>query len=124
MTDLAALSCSFFTALLSDCLDAVGRTHQAMPSHIRPLDEQSIMVGRARTAAYREVYHVEPGINANELEMDLVDSLKPPELPSLGFGLRGIASPTIMPWPGHRHGAGCGSACAGGDGATADRGQG
>jgi hypothetical protein len=46
---------------------------------IRPLDEQSIMVGRARTAAYMEVYHVEPGINPYELEMDLVDSLKPDE---------------------------------------------
>lgn len=81
MTDLAALRGSFFTALLSDCLDAVGRMHQAMPSHIRPLDEQSIMVGRARTAAYMEVYHVEPGINPYELEMDLVDSLKPDEIP-------------------------------------------
>ena len=81
MTDLAALRGSFFTALLSDCLDAVGRMHQAMPSHIRPLDEQSIMVGRARTGAYMEVYHVEPGINPYELEMDLIDSLKPDEIP-------------------------------------------
>ncbi len=94
MTDLTALRGSFFTALLSDCLDAVGRMHQAMPSHIRPLDEQSIMVGRARTAAYMEVYHVEPGINPYELEMDLVDSLKSDEIPVFA-----CSNPTrVAPW--------------------------
>jgi len=94
MTDLAALRGTFFTALLSDCLDAVGRMHQAMPSHIRPLDEQSIMVGRARTGAYMEVYHVEPGINPYELEMDLIDSLKPGEIPIFA-----CSNPTrVAPW--------------------------
>jgi hypothetical protein len=35
MTDLAALSCSFFTALLSDCLDAVGRTQNGPSTKFR-----------------------------------------------------------------------------------------
>ena len=51
MSDFAELQQNFFTALISDCLDAVGRTRQAMPSLIRPLDESRILVGRARTAA-------------------------------------------------------------------------
>lgn len=75
------LRATMFTALLSDCLDAVGLRHQAMPSRIRPLDEAQILVGRARTAAYMEVYHVEDGVNPYELEMDLIDSLLPHEVP-------------------------------------------
>ncbi len=81
ISDFAELQQNFFTALISDCLDAVGRTRQAMPSLIRPLDESRILVGRARTAAFMEVFHVEPGINPYELEMELVDSLKPGEIP-------------------------------------------
>lgn len=72
---------TMFTALLSDCLDQVGLRHQAMPSRIRPLDEAQILVGRARTAVYMEVYHVEEGVNPYELEMDLIDSLLPDEVP-------------------------------------------
>jgi 4-hydroxy-4-methyl-2-oxoglutarate aldolase len=72
---------TMFTALLSDCLDQVGLRGQAMPSRIRPLDEASIMVGRARTGAYMEVYHIEPDVNPYELEMDLIDSLLPDEIP-------------------------------------------
>ena len=86
MGDLAELQRSFFTALISDCLDAVGRTRQAMPSRIRPLDESRIMVGRARTGAFMEVFHAEPGINPYELEMELVDSLKPGEIPVFACG--------------------------------------
>lgn len=40
---------NFFCALISDVLDSLGCEKQALPSHIRPLDEALIMVGRART---------------------------------------------------------------------------
>ena len=79
--DFTQLRETMFTALLSDCLDQAGLRGQAMPSRIRPLDEGRVMVGRARTGAYMEVYHVEPGVNPYELEMDLIDSLKPGEIP-------------------------------------------
>jgi 4-hydroxy-4-methyl-2-oxoglutarate aldolase len=72
---------TMFASLLSDCLDQVGLRGQAMPSRIRPLDEAKIMVGRARTGSYMEVYHVTDGINPYELEMDLIDSLQPDEIP-------------------------------------------
>lgn len=39
------------------------------------------MVGRARTAAFMEVYHVPPGSNPYDLEIALVDSLKVDEIP-------------------------------------------
>ena len=70
-----------FTSVLSDCLDAVGVMDQATSRHIRPLDEERVMCGRARTAAFMEVYHHEPGSNPYELEIHLIDSLKPGEIP-------------------------------------------
>ena len=69
-----------FAAVLSDCLDQAGIWKQAMPPRIRPLDDASVMVGRARTAAFMEVYAVGEG-NPYELEIALIDSLKPGEIP-------------------------------------------
>lgn len=70
-----------FSAVLSDCLDQCGVTKQALPSRIRPLDLTSVMVGRARTAAFMEVYHVADGVNPYELEIALIDSLQPGQIP-------------------------------------------
>ena len=72
---------TLFTSLLSDCLDAVGVMDQALPARIRPLDDARVMVGRARTAAFMEVYHHEAGSNPYELEIGLIDSLQPGEIP-------------------------------------------
>jgi len=83
-----------FTSVLSDSLDAVGVMNQALPSHIRPLDETCVMVGRARTAAFMEVWHHEAGTNPYELEIRLVDSLQPDEIPVFA-----CTNPTrIGPW--------------------------
>ena len=84
----------FFTAVLSDCLDQVGRRRQALPSGIRPLDDASVMVGRARTALYTEVFHVSPGENPYALEIALVDSLERDEIPVFACGRSG----RIAPW--------------------------
>jgi len=54
---------------------------QALPSRIRPLDEASVMVGRARTAQFMEVDHHEAGSNPYELEIALIDSLARDEIP-------------------------------------------
>jgi regulator of RNase E activity RraA len=78
---MAQLRQTLFSSLLSDCLDQAGFRRQAMPSRIRPLDEAQILVGRARTAAYMEVYHVEEGVNPYDLEITLIDSLQPDEIP-------------------------------------------
>jgi regulator of RNase E activity RraA len=79
--DLETVARQLFTAVLSDCLDAVGLKEQALPSRIRPLDEASVMVGRARTAQFMEVERHEAGINPYELEIALVDSLMRREIP-------------------------------------------
>ena len=78
---LAEIRARLFTSVLSDCLDAAGVRDQALPSRIRPLDEASVMCGRARTAAFMEVYAHAPGSNPYELEIELVDSLRPDEIP-------------------------------------------
>ena len=70
-----------FASVLSDCLDQAGYTKQALSSRIRPLDNASVMVGRARTAAFMEVYHVAEGVNPYELEIALIDSLQADEIP-------------------------------------------
>ena len=79
--DVEAIRTTLFTAVLSDCLDQVGLMKQALPSRIRPLDEASVMVGRARTAAFMEVYDVPEGSNPYELEIALIDSLQKDEIP-------------------------------------------
>lgn len=99
-----------FTAVLSDALDSVGLTGQAMAPGIRPLDEELKLCGRARTGIYMEVAHVEPGTNPYELEMALIDDLKPGDVAVLATG----GSSRIAPWGGllstattMRGGAGC-----------------
>ncbi len=97
MTDAAlreAVARDLYTAVLSDVLDELGYRDQAMPAHIRPLDDEIPMVGRARTGAYREVYTVVPGDNPYALEIALVDDLKPGEIAVLGCG----GSTRIAPW--------------------------
>jgi 4-hydroxy-4-methyl-2-oxoglutarate aldolase len=77
----AEIKQKLFTAVLSDCLDQLGLMKQALPSFIRPLDDKLVMAGRARTAAFMEVYHVPDGSNPYELEIALIDSLQPDEIP-------------------------------------------
>jgi 4-hydroxy-4-methyl-2-oxoglutarate aldolase len=79
MHTLADIRRSLFASVLSDCLDAAGLMDQALPSCIRPLDEASVMVGRARTAQFMEVDGHDAG--PYEMEIALIDSLKPDEIP-------------------------------------------
>jgi regulator of RNase E activity RraA len=72
----------------------MGLRHQAMQPHIRPLDLSLDMAGRARTGLYMPVYHVEPGLNPYELEIQLIDDLKPDEVVVLACGDGG----RIAPW--------------------------
>ena len=75
-------------------LDGLGYMNQAMPPRIRPLDEASVMVGRARTALYMDVYETIPGENPYELEIALIDSLAPDDIPVFACGATG----RIAPW--------------------------
>ena len=84
-----------YTPVLSDVLDSFGLMHQALRPFVRPLDETLSLFGRARTGRYVVTDAVKPGHNPYALEMDLIDDLKPGEVPVLA-----CHGPTdrIAPW--------------------------
>ena len=92
-TPLDDVRAQLFASVLSDCLDQAGLMKQALPSRIRPLDEALVMVGRARTAAFMEVYSVPDESNPYELEIALIDSLKPGEIPVFACSNPGRVAP-------------------------------
>ena len=73
---IAEVKARLYSGVISDVLDGLGNMHHALSPKIRPLDESLVLFGRARTALYAPVYHVEAGSNPYELEIALVDSLK------------------------------------------------
>ena len=81
--------------ILSDVMDSLGLMSQAMRPFVRPLDENAVLVGRARTGLYMPVYEARPGDNPYEVEIALVDDLKPGEVVVLACN-----GPTerIAPW--------------------------
>jgi regulator of RNase E activity RraA len=83
-----------YSAVLSDSLDAVGAMDQAMRPNVRPLDETLKLCGRARTGIYMEVAHVDPEENPYELEIAIVDDLKPGDVAVFACG----GSSRIAPW--------------------------
>jgi 4-hydroxy-4-methyl-2-oxoglutarate aldolase len=82
-------------AILSDVLDSLGLMGQAMRPFIRPLDEGSVLIGRARTGLYMPVYAARPDENPYEVEIALVDDLQPGDVPVLACN-----GPTnrLAPW--------------------------
>jgi len=82
-------------AVLSDVMDVLGLMNQAMQPFVRPLDENLVLVGRARTGLYMLAYEVREGENPYQVEIALVDDLKPGDVPVLACN-----GPTqrIAPW--------------------------
>jgi regulator of RNase E activity RraA len=82
-------------AVVSDVMDSMGLSDRAMKPFVRPLDESLVVCGRARTGLYMPVYSVREGENPYEVEMALVDDLKPGEVAVLACN-----GPTdrIAPW--------------------------
>lgn len=90
-TQLRGLS----AAILSDVMDSLGLAQRAMKPFVRPLDERSVMVGRARTGLYMPCYALREGENPYEVEIALVDDIRPGEVVVLACN-----GPTerIAPW--------------------------
>lgn len=93
--DLEDLKTKLYSAVLSDVLDQLGFPNQAVKPFVRPLDDNAILCGFARTGLYMKRYHFPEGHNPYALEMDLIDSLKPGEVAVLACD-----GPTdrIAPW--------------------------
>jgi len=82
-------------AVLSDTLDSLSLMRQAMRPFMRPLDDTQQLIGRARTGLYMPVYEHREGENPYEIEIALVDDLKPGDVVVLACD-----GPTdrIAPW--------------------------
>jgi len=96
MSTIANEQLSGVTAsILSDIMDSLGLGRRAMAPFVRPLDETLVLVGRARTGLYMPAYGVRDGENPYEVEIALVDDLKPGEVIVLACN-----GPTdrIAPW--------------------------
>ena len=83
-TLISAVRSKLYSGVISDVLDGLGNWNHAMAPNIRPLDDGLTLFGRARTGLYMSAYHVEPGSNPYELEIKLIDTLAPGEVPVLG----------------------------------------
>jgi 4-hydroxy-4-methyl-2-oxoglutarate aldolase len=93
--DLDHIRKTMFSALLSDSLDALGYMDQALPARIRPLDETLVMVGRARTALFRELHgKLDDDAEHYRLEIAFVDSLAKDDIAVFSCGTSG----RIAPW--------------------------
>lgn len=90
---IATARARLYSGVISDVLDSLGNLVHALPPSIRPLDEGLTMFGRARTGLYASVYHVEPGANPYDLEIQLVDSLAPGDIPVLACPLGNRVAP-------------------------------
>lgn len=95
MIDTNALKSVLYASVLSDVLDQMGLERRAMRPFVRPLDEESVLFGRARTGRFMPRYGVEDGENPYDVEIALIDDLKPGDVPVLACD-----GPTerIAPW--------------------------
>ena len=90
-SQLQALSSS----ILSDVMDSLGLVRRAMRPFVRPVDDGKVLVGRARTGLYMPTYALRDGENPYEVEIALVDDLKPQEVIVLACN---GPSERIAPW--------------------------
>ena len=84
-----------YASVLSDVLDDHGYRYQAMRPFVRPLDDATIMFGRARTGLYTVVYDAPEDENPYDVEIALVDDLKPGDISV--FACNGPTE-RIAPW--------------------------
>lgn len=92
---LADLPTRVYAAVLSDVLDGMGLRDQALKPFVRPLDDDLVLFGRARTGLYMPVYSVREGENPYDVEIALVDDLQPNDV-----AVFACSGPTdrIAPW--------------------------
>ena len=93
--DLSRQKESLYSAVISDVLDGMGYMNQAMRPFVRPLDDDMVIIGRARTGLWMNAYAVAEGENPYEHEIALIDDLRPGDVAV--FGCNG-PTPRIAPW--------------------------
>ena len=95
MLDFKALAAELCSAVISDALDSFGFMNQAMRPFIRPLDDNLVLMGRARTGRFVARGPLPLGENPYLIEMQLLDSLQPGDVSVLACN---GPTDTIAPW--------------------------
>jgi len=67
-----------YTGVISDTLDDLGYRDQVMREDIRPINEDWVVVGSAKTILAADVYHIHE--NPYDKEISALDSIKPGEV--------------------------------------------
>ena len=95
MIDFESLTNELYSAVLSDVMDEFGLVDQAMRPFVRPVDDGLVLMGRARTGLFASTYGLRDGENPYEVEIALLDDLRPNDVAVLACG-----GPTdrIAPW--------------------------
>lgn len=93
--DFATLRGVLSAAVLSDTLDALGHRRQAMRPFVRPLGDGDRVFGPVRTGLFVPRVDFSGDANPYELEIALIDDLRPGDVVALGCG---GPTETIAPW--------------------------
>jgi regulator of RNase E activity RraA len=72
MISIELMRQKLYSAVVCDALDAVGRREQSPRVPLKPLTSEAVLVGRAKTTLWAEMFHVDP--KPYELELQAVDS--------------------------------------------------
>jgi len=94
MDVLTACRTELFSAVIADSLDAIGYHKQTVMPGLSPLSEDMTIVGFVRTGIYMPIYHDDENVNVYENEIQLIDNLKPDEVPVLACN----GNLNISPW--------------------------
>ena len=78
MITLEMMRRSFYSAVIADALDSVGRRCQAPRVALRPMTVETVLVGRCKTTLWADMAHVDPEPYA--LELQAVDSARPDDV--------------------------------------------
>ena len=76
--ELFEKSTRLYSAVIADCLDAAGYRNQCPDPGIRPINRDSILMGRAATLVTSDIFEVPE--NPYEMEIKAVDSLREDEV--------------------------------------------
>ena len=74
------LAKTLYSAVLSDVMDAMGHSRQALRPFVRPISDDAVMFGSARTGLFVPCFDVAEGENPYEIEIELIDDLQPGEI--------------------------------------------
>jgi regulator of RNase E activity RraA len=86
--DFAHAKNQLYAAVLADVLDDMGHPDQVMDARLRPLQPESVVLGRARTSLVVPQFAVPA--QPYEMQIDAIDSLQPGDLPV--FHMSGITA--------------------------------